>query len=82
MDLVLVLPVMVFIILFAILTIEARDLIYSILSFCLMCISIGAFYFILNAIYVGVFQLLIYAGAVVALAIAAVMLTVRREVKK
>jgi len=68
-------------IIFAILTVETREIIYSILFFALMCISIGTLYFILNAVYVGVFQLLIYAGAVVALMLAAVMLT-KREVKK
>lgn len=63
---------------FAVVTIEVKDLIYAILFFCLMCISIGVFYWSLSAPYVAVFQLLIYAGAVVALFVVAVMLTVRR----
>ena len=62
-------------IIFAILTIELKDLIYMVFSFAIMSICIGAFYFLLNAVYVGVFQMLIYAGAVVAMAIAAIMLT-------
>jgi NADH:ubiquinone oxidoreductase subunit 6 (subunit J) len=62
-------------IIFAILTIEFKDLIYMVFSFAIMSISIGAFYFLLNAVYVGVFQMLVYAGAVVAMAIAAIMLT-------
>jgi len=64
---------------FAILTVELKDILYAILSFCGMCITIGALFWILNAPYVAVFQLLVYAGAIVALFIAAVMLTTRKE---
>lgn len=64
---------------FAILTVELKDILYAILSFCGMCIIIGALFWILNAPYVAVFQLLVYAGAIVALFIAAVMLTTRKE---
>jgi len=60
-------------------TVELRDVLYAILSFCGMCISIGALYLLLNAPYVAVFQLLIYAGAIVALFLAAVTLTTRKE---
>lgn len=67
---------------FAILTIEIEDVMYAILCFCLMCTFIGLFYFAVNVVYVGIFQLLIYAGAVIALAVAAVMLTSRREVRR
>jgi NADH:ubiquinone oxidoreductase subunit 6 (subunit J) len=68
----------VLMIIFAILTIEMRDLLYSIFFFALMAISIAAFYWFLNAPYVAVFQLLIYAGAVVGLLVSAIMLTSRR----
>ena len=44
-----------------------------------MCVTIGALFWLLNAPYVAVFQLLIYAGAIVALFVAAVMLTTRKE---
>jgi len=44
-----------------------------------MCITIGALFWLLNAPYVSVFQLLVYAGAVVVLFIATVMLTARKE---
>lgn len=64
---------------FAFLTVELRDILYAILSFCGMCIAIGAFFWLLNAPYVAVFQLLVYAGAIVALFIATVMLTTREE---
>ena len=64
---------------FAILAVELKDILYAILSFCGMCITVGALFWILNAPYVAVFQLLVYAGAIVALFIAAVMLTTRKE---
>ena len=63
----------------ALLTVEVKDVLYAILSFCGMCIAIGAIFWLLNAPYVAVFQVLIYAGAVVALFIATVMLTTRKE---
>jgi NADH:ubiquinone oxidoreductase subunit 6 (subunit J) len=47
-----------------------------------MCISIGGIFWLLNAPYVAVFQVLIYAGAVVAIFLAAVMLTTRKETLK
>ena len=65
--------------LLALLTVELKDILYAILSFCGMCILIGIIFWILNAPYVAVFQLLVYAGAIVALFIAAVMLTTRKE---
>ena len=70
---------MILTVVFALLTVEVRDILYAILSFCGMCITIGALFWLLNAPYVAVFQLLIYAGAIVALFIAAVMLTTRKE---
>lgn len=60
-------------------TVELRDILYAILSFCGMCITVGGLYLLLNAPYVAVSQLLIYAGAIVALFIATVMLTTREE---
>ena len=70
---------MVLTVAFALLTIELKDILYAILSFCGMCVTIGALFWLLNAPYVAVFQLLIYAGAIVALFVAAVMLTTRKE---
>ncbi|MCD6537895.1 NADH-quinone oxidoreductase subunit J [Candidatus Bathyarchaeota archaeon] len=63
----------------AVLTVELEDILYSILSFCGMCIVLGVIFWILNAPYVAVFQMLVYAGAIVAMFIAAVMLTTRKE---
>lgn len=63
----------------AIFTIELKNLLYAVLSFSGMCITIGAMYWLLNAPYVAVFQLLIYAGAVVTLFLAALTLTKLKE---
>ena len=70
---------MVLTVLLALLTIELKDILYAILSFCGMCILVGIIFWTLNAPYVAAFQLLVYAGAIVALFIAAVMLTTRKE---
>lgn len=66
-------------VLLALLTVELKDILYAILSFCGMCILVGVIFWTLNAPYVAVFQLLVYAGAIVALFITAVMLTTRKE---
>jgi NADH-quinone oxidoreductase subunit J len=63
---------------FAILTVELRDLLHTVISLAAMAVSLGAIFWLLNAPYVAVFQILIYAGAVVVLFIAAVMLTRRK----
>jgi len=70
------------IVVFAVLTVVVKELTYALLFFTLLSVSVGGFYFLLNAPYVAVFQLLIYAGAVVVLFLAAVMLTAKREVKE
>jgi NADH-quinone oxidoreductase subunit J len=64
---------------FAIFTIELKNLIYAVLSFSAMCITIGAIYWLLNAPYVALFQVLIYAGAIVTLFLAALTLTRLKE---
>jgi len=64
---------------FAVSAIELKNLLYAILSFCGMCVSIAAMYWLLSAPYVAVFQLLIYAGAVVTIFLAAVTLTKMKE---
>ena len=69
-------------ILLALFTIEARNILHAVIGFCGMCISIGGLFWLLNAPYVSVFQILIYAGAVVAIFLAAVMLTTSRETIK
>ncbi|MGQ9542736.1 MAG: NADH-quinone oxidoreductase subunit J family protein [Candidatus Bathyarchaeia archaeon] len=63
---------------FAMLTVEMKDLLHTIISLACMAISLGAIFWLLNAPYVAVFQILVYAGAVIVLFIAAVMLTRRK----
>jgi NADH:ubiquinone oxidoreductase subunit 6 (subunit J) len=63
----------------AIFAIEAKTTLHAVLGFCGMCIAIGGIFWLLDAPYVAVFQVLIYAGAVVAIFIAAVMLTTSKE---
>jgi len=70
---------MILALILAVLTVELKDILYSILSFCGMCIVLGVIFWILNAPYVAVFQMLVYAGAIVAMFIATVMLTTRKE---
>lgn len=67
------------VLMFAILAVKVKNIIYALIFFALMSVSIAALYFYLNAPFVGVFQLMIYAGAVVVLFLAAVMLTVRAK---
>jgi NAD(P)H-quinone oxidoreductase subunit 6 len=59
----------------AVSTVELKNLLYAVISFCGMCITIGALYWLMNAPYVAVFQLLIYAGAIVTIFLAAITLT-------
>ena len=66
-------------VLLALLTVELKDILHAILCMCGMCISIGALFWLLGAPYVAVFQLLVYAGAVIALFTTTVMLTKRKE---
>ena len=69
-------------VIFALLAVKVKNIIYALLFFALMSVSIAALYFYLNAPYVGVFQLMIYAGAVVVLFLSAVMLTVRAKERR
>ncbi len=66
-------------ILLAIFTIEVKKILHAVIGFCGVCICIGGLFWLLTAPYVAVFQILIYAGAVVAIFIATVMLTTRSE---
>ena len=63
---------------FTVLTVESKDLLHTVIALAAMSVSLGALFCLLNAPYVAVFQILIYAGAVVVLFIAAVMLTRRK----
>lgn len=63
----------------AFLAVEIKKILYAVICFAGMCTTIGAIFWVLNAPYVAVFQLLIYAGAVVAIFLAAIMLTSKNE---
>ena len=62
----------------AALSVELKNLLQAAVCLCGMCIVVGLIFGLLNATYVMVFQLLIYAGATMVLFISVVMLT-RRE---
>lgn len=66
-------------ILLALFAIESKNILHAVIGFCGMCITIGGIFWLLNAPYVSVFQILIYAGAVVAIFLAAVMFTTSKE---
>lgn len=66
-------------ILLSILTVELEDLLHSAISLAAMAVSIAGIYWLLSAPYVAVFQLLVYAGAVMVIFLAAIMLTTREK---
>ena len=70
---------MILTVILAFLAVELKKILYAVISFAIMCTAIGAIFWILNAPYVAVFQILIYAGAVVAIFLAAIMLTTKKE---
>ena len=68
-------------IVFALLTASLRNLLQAALSFSGMCISLGVLYWTLSAPYVGLFQMLIYGGAVVVLFVSVIMFTRGEDVE-
>ena len=65
--------ILAMIIAFAIGAAGLKNLLYAALSLGAMCISLGALYWVLYAPYVGLFQMLIYGGAVVVLFVSVIM---------
>lgn len=63
----------------AIMMVLAKEIVHSALYFAGVLIGVGLIFFVINAIYVGIIQILIYVGAVVVLILFAIMLT-RRNV--
>jgi NADH:ubiquinone oxidoreductase subunit 6 (subunit J) len=63
----------------AILAVEAKELIRSIIAFLIMCVFVAIIYYAMGAVYASVFQLLIYAGAVSVLLIVTVHTIKRRR---
>jgi NADH-quinone oxidoreductase subunit J len=66
-------------VLLAFMTVEVKSILYAVISFSGMCTTIGALFWLLGAPYVAVYQILIYAGAIVIIFMAVVMLTTRKE---
>jgi len=64
-----------FTIIFGVSAVESKRLVYAAVSLALMSSSIALIYFLLSAPYVGVLQLLIYAGALTILFLATISLT-------
>jgi len=73
------LTLIILVLVLAVLSIEVKNLFHAVMFFALMCISIGSMFWMLNAPYLAIFQLAIYAGAVVALLLVTVILTVGKE---
>ena len=62
------------IILTAVLVIALRNPIYSFLSLLVMFLHVGGIYFLLNAEFIGIIQIFVYAGAILVLYLFALML--------
>ena len=70
---------LVIVVIAAILAIELRDLIYAAIALAVLSIALAGVFWILNAPWVALFQLMIYGGAVTILLISTVALTERYE---
>jgi NADH-quinone oxidoreductase subunit J len=68
-----------FVVVFGILAVEFKRLVYAAVSLALMSISIALIFFLLTAPLVGLLQLLIYAGAITILFLATISLTKGEE---
>jgi NADH-quinone oxidoreductase subunit J len=66
-------------IILSVITLEVRSLFRASIIFAVMCVSVAILFWILGAYYVAVFQLLVYAGAMIVLLLAVVALTAGRE---
>ncbi len=64
---------------FALLAAVLPDLLYAVLSLGAMCVSLGGLYWTAYAPYVGLFQMLIYGGAIVVLFVSVVTFVRRGE---
>jgi NADH-quinone oxidoreductase subunit J len=73
--LILEIVLLAFIVVFGILAVEFKRLVYAAVSLALMSVTIALVFFLLTAPYVGLLQLLIYAGAITILFLATISLT-------
>jgi len=76
---ILIIILLAFVIIAAILAIELRDLIYAAIALAVLSVALAAVFWLLNAPWVALFQLMIYGGAVTVLLITTVALTERYE---
>ena len=76
---ILIIILLAIVIIAAILAVELRDLIYASIALAVLSIALAAVFWILNAPWVALFQLMIYGGAVTVLLISTVALTERYE---
>ncbi len=60
---------------FAVLAVEAKNLIYAVVSFVLMSIVLGIIFYTLGAPYVSLFQIGVFAGAAAVFLLLAVIMT-------
>ncbi|MDW8092079.1 MAG: NADH-quinone oxidoreductase subunit J [Nitrososphaerota archaeon] len=63
----------------AVFAVESGSLIRSVFGLLFFTTSVGLIFVSLGALHVGLFQILVYSGGIVALFIAVIMLTRRRE---
>ncbi len=61
----------------AVLTLEAREIVHSVIFLCSTFVGVAGIYFLLNAEFLGIVQILIYVGAVTVLIAFAIILTRR-----
>jgi NADH-quinone oxidoreductase subunit J len=76
---ILIIILLVITVIAAVLAIELRDLIYASIALAILSIALAAVFWLLNAPWVALFQLMIYGGAVTVLLISTVALTERFE---
>jgi NADH-quinone oxidoreductase subunit J len=73
------LVILVGLVITAILAIESRSLVYCVISLAIMSVLLGVLFIFLDAPYVGVFQIAVYAGAVTILMLATISLISQEE---
>ncbi|MFX1466123.1 MAG: NADH-quinone oxidoreductase subunit J [Promethearchaeota archaeon] len=71
--------ILVGLILTAILAIESRSIVYCVISLAIMSVLLGVLFILLDAPYVGVFQIAVYAGAITILMLATISLVSQEE---
>ncbi|MHA1629461.1 MAG: NADH-quinone oxidoreductase subunit J [Candidatus Heimdallarchaeota archaeon] len=76
---ILLIILLIIVVIAAVFAVELRDLIYASISLAILSIALAGVFWILNAPWVALFQLMVYGGAVTVLLISTVALTERFE---